>query len=375
MRFSIQKQDFLKPLQTVVACADHKSLIPILSHVLIDLNQNGVLTLTGADHEIQITRELEITDKSAEAGKITVPARKLFDLVKSVDDEAPITLKTNTDNTKTNLTSGRSRFSLSSLSPNEYPFMESEEVETSLFLPQRDLKRIIEQVSFAMAQKDVRYYLNGLLLEVQGKELRAVATDGHRLAKAKVAILSEVESEDIYHVILPRKIALELPKILNNSDEPITLSLKPRHVELECDGLSLISRKIDGKFPDYNQVIPSPDKNTNVLTIGRVALLKALTRVVILSNEKYRGITFHLTDDTLKLDARNPQSEESEELIEVDYNGPIIEVGLNANYVQDVLNSYVSDDVRMAFDDANAGILILDPDDESVLSVCMPMRL
>jgi DNA polymerase-3 subunit beta len=304
-----------------------------------------------------------------EPGEITVPARKLLDICKSLPNEAQInfTVKDN----KAVVQSGRSRFSLATLPANDFPALDAINSVYEFEISQSTLRDIIDKTAFAMAQQDVRYYLNGLMLEVSSNNLRAVATDGHRLAYCEKE--TDADIADIKQVILPRKGVLELVRLLSDTDEPAKITLGSNHLQVEFNDLRLTSKLIDGRFPDYNRVMPV-DGN-NVITADRDQLRQSLIRASILSNEKYRGIRLILENNLIKLQAQNPDQEEADVEQEVVYNGDSIEIGFNVNYMLDVLNVTDSDMVQASLRDSNSSFLLTYPDQPDCKYVIMPMRL
>jgi len=304
-----------------------------------------------------------------EPGEITLPARKLLDICKALPAESKINISADTE--KAVVKSGRSRFSLATLSAADFPSLDEINHHSEFELPQKTLKSIIDKTSFAMAQQDVRYYLNGLMLEVSSKNLRAVATDGHRLAYCEKDI--DCELSDIKQVILPRKGILELSRMLKDIDEPVKIILGSNHLRAELGNLRFTSKLIDGRFPDYNRVIPSDGHC--VMTADREVLRQALIRASILSNEKYRGIRLILEEKLMRLQAQNPDQEEADVELEVDYTSDNLEIGFNVNYMIDVLSISDSTTVQATLRDSNSSCLLTFPDQKDCKYVVMPMRL
>ncbi len=366
MNIIINRDRLLDPLQHVIGAVERKQTLPILGNVLIK-NSQGKFSLTATDLEIELiaTMDLDVTDEFA----ITLPARKLLDICKSLPDSSDIAIRVN-DNSVT-LTSARTRFQLSSLPAKDFPGIEDIEFHSEFSLPQNKLKQLIDKTAFAMAQQDVRYYLNGMLLELKPDGVKLVATDGHRLA------LSEYEGSlgvtGNRQLIIPRKGVMELARLLGTGDEAARISLGQNHIRVQADGIVFTSKLIDGKFPDYNRVIPI-DGN-RVLTVDRELLRQSLQRISILSNEKYRGIRLTLTDDNLSIQANNPDQEEAQEEISVDYHEGDIEIGFNVTYLLDVLAVLGSDDVLIKLKDANSSCIITASDTDAFRYVVMPMRL
>ncbi len=366
MKFQIEKETLLTPLQQIIGAVEKRQTMPALSNVLIRTSEN-TLTLTATDLEIELVSQIGIIID--EPGEITVPARKLLDICKSLPNEA--TIKFSVNESKALVQSGRSRFSLATLPANDFPALDTINSIYEFEIPQKTLRDIIDKTAFAMAQQDVRYYLNGLMLEVSANYLRAVATDGHRLAYCEKETNADIA--DIKQVILPRKGVLELVRLLGDTENTVKVTLGSNHLQVEFDGLRLTSKLIDGRFPDYNRVMPTD--GDNVITADRDQLRHALMRASILSNEKYRGIRLILEKDLIKLQAQNPDQEEADIEQEVVYAGDEIEIGFNVNYMLDVLSVTNSDMVQAALKDSNSSFLLTYPDQTDCKYVIMPMRL
>lgn len=366
MKFQIEKETLLDPLQQIIGAVEKRQTMPALSNVLIRTTENS-LTLTATDLEIELVSQIGIVVD--EPGEITVPARKLLDICKSLPSEALINFTVN--DTKALVQSGRSRFSLATLPANDFPALDAINSIYEFEISQKTLRDIIDKTAFAMAQQDVRYYLNGLMLEISSNYLRAVATDGHRLAYCEKETNADIA--DIKQVILPRKGVLELIRLLSDSDDMVKIILGSNHLQVEFNQLRLTSKLIDGRFPDYNRVMPTD--GDNVITADRDQLRQALIRASILSNEKYRGIRLTLENNLIKLQAQNPDQEEADVELEVVYPGDDIEIGFNVNYMLDVLNVTNSDMVQAALRDSNSSFLLTYPDQEDCKYVIMPMRL
>ena len=366
MKFQIDKETLLNPLQQIIGAVEKKQTMPALSNVLIRTTENS-LTLTATDLEIELVSQIGIIID--EPGDITVPARKLFDICKSLPNESII--KFSVKDSKALVQSGRSRFSLTTLPANDFPALDTINSIYEFEITQKTLHDLIDKTAFAMAQQDVRYYLNGLMLEVSSNILRAVATDGHRLAYCEKETNADIA--DIKQVILPRKGVLELVRLLNETDDKVKVILGSNHLQVEFDGLRLTSKLIDGRFPDYNRVMPT--EGDNIITADRDQLRQSLMRASILSNEKYRGIRLVLEKNLIKLQAQNPDQEEADVEQEVVYTGDDIEIGFNVNYMLDVLNVTSSDMVQAALRDSNSSFLLTYPDQKDCKYVIMPMRL
>ncbi len=366
MKFSVSREDFLKPLQLVVGVVERRQTLPILSNVLINLN-DGQLSLTGTDLEVEIVGHLSLVSP-AESGEITVPARKLMDICRSLPDGAEITLSE--EGGRVQVTSGRSRFTLSSLPANEFPNVDDGPGKCEFSIEQSSLKQLIDHTAFAMAQQDVRYYLNGMLLEVGNDRVRAVATDGHRLAMMDTQIAGL--PGELTQVILPRKGVIELSRLLSDEGE-VSMVLGNNHIRIATADFRFTSKLVDGAYPDYDRVLP---KGGDKQMVGnREELKHAFSRTAILSNEKYRGVRLLLSEGQLTLVANNPEQEEAQEEVTVNYSSDELEVGFNVSYVIDVLNVLRGETARFTLSDANSSALIEDPENESAVYVVMPMRL
>ena len=367
MHFTIQREALLKPLQLVAGVVERRQTLPVLSNVLLVVEGQN-LSLTGTDLEVELVGRVAL-EEIAEPGEITVPARKLMDICKSLPSDALIDVRL--DEQKLIVKAGRSRFTLSTLPANDFPTVEEGPGSLNFTLPQAKLRRLIERTSFAMAQQDVRYYLNGMLLEVSANVLRAVATDGHRLAMCSMA--AGIEQADRHQVIVPRKGILELARLLTEQDGEVAIVLGQHHIRATTGDFTFTSKLVDGKFPDYERVLP---KGGDKLVVGdRQALREAFSRTAILSNEKYRGIRLLLASGTLKIQANNPEQEEAEEEVAVDYTGPGLEIGFNVSYLLDVLGVMTTDQVRLILSDSNSSALVQEAENDESAYVVMPMRL
>ncbi len=367
MHFTIQREALLKPLQLVAGVVERRQTLPVLSNVLLVV-EGQQLSLTGTDLEVELVGRVTLED-AAEPGEITVPARKLMDICKSLPSDALIDLRV--DDQKLLVKAGRSRFTLSTLPANDFPSVEEGPGSLTFNLPQAKLRRLVERTSFAMAQQDVRYYLNGMLLEVQSGLLRAVATDGHRLAMCSME--ATIQQEGKHQVIVPRKGILELARLLTEQDAEVSIVLGQHHIRANTGEFTFTSKLVDGKFPDYERVLPrGGDK---LVLADRQGLREAFSRTAILSNEKYRGIRLTLAAGLLKIQANNPEQEEAEEEIVVDYNGGGLEIGFNVSYLLDVLGVMSTEQVRLILSDSNSSALLQEADNDDSAYVVMPMRL
>ena len=362
-----QRDTLLAPLQSVSGIVERRHTLPILSNVLLE-KKGDQLTLLATDIEIQITTSTTCTGGEGD-GAVTVGARKLQEILRSLPDSTEITV--NLEDKRLQVKGGKSRFNLQTLPADDFPRMTLSEGDTKQFtISQKAFRQLIAKTQYGMAAQDVRYYLNGLLLLVEGKELRAVATDGHRLAYASVEIETELPRQEM---ILPRKTVLELNRLLVDSDDALNITLSSNQVRFAFGNIVLVSKLIDGKFPDYERVIPPSLRNH--MTVGRQMLMQAMQRAAILTNEKFRGVRVVLGEMSLKLIAANAEQEEAQEEIEVQYTGEPIDVGFNVGYLLDVLNNVHSDEIQWSFNDANSSALITVPGNDRFKYVVMPMRI
>ena len=362
------KDILLKPLQTVTGIVERRHTLPILSNVLIE-RKNDQISFIATDLEIQITTSTRDSNTVTEGHSVTVAAKKLQDILRALPDKTEVTLETKENRLQGK--AGKSRFSLQTLPVEDFPkFPENTESQAKITVKQKELKHLLFLVQYAMAQQDIRYYLNGLLLLMEENHLKAVATDGHRLAFALLALETPQEKRE---VILPRKVVLELAKQLNESDEPITVEILQNQIRFTFSNVILISKVVDGKFPDYNRVIPVDHQKQ--IDINRLLFLQTLQRASILSNEKFRGVRLILTKGNLRIVCNNAEQEEAEEELEVQYDGEALDIGFNVTYLLDVLNNLTSETVRCSFGDANSSALITIPGNEDFKYVVMPMRI
>lgn len=366
MKVIIKREELLPALQIVNGVVERRQTLPILSNLLLVAGDKRI-TLTASDMEVELVAELD--KPSQDAGDITLPARKLLDICRTLPDDAEIRLEANGDQAQ--VVSGKSRFTLATLPAQEYPLVDIAAPLVEFSLPQKALKQLLDRTAFAMAHQDVRYYLNGLLLELDGKTIRAVATDGHRLALFDAQ--QPLSLDEPVQIIVPRKGVQELIRLLDDSDEEASVCISANHIRIRLNGLQFTSKLIDGKFPDYSRVIPEIGKHP--LEADREALRQSLTRVSILSNEKYRGVRLLLDQDRLRAIAHNPEQEEAEEELGVSYGGPDLEIGFNVSYLLDALNILRTDKVHITINDPNSSCLLLPEDGTDCKYVVMPMRL
>jgi DNA polymerase III subunit beta len=366
MRFSLQREVLLKPLQQVVNVVERRQTLPVLANLLVVVKQ-GQLSLTGTDLEVEMVARTTVDE--TRDGETTIPARKLFEIVRALPDGSRITVTQVED--KVTVQAGRSRFTLVVLSPNEFPAIEDIELAERIRIPEAALKELIERTSFAMAQQDVRYYLNGLLLDIRENALRCVATDGHRLAMCETTLSTGTQTSR--QIIVPRKGVLELQRLLEGGDREVELEIGRNHLRLRREDLTFTSKLIDGRFPDYDAVIPiGADKEVRV---DREALRAALQRAAILSNEKYRGVKVEVSPGQLRLIAHNPEQEEAQEEIEADTRVDGLAVGFNVTYLLDALSALRDDTVLIALRDANSSALLREASNNRCRHVVMPLRL
>lgn len=363
----VEKETLLKPLQVVIGIVERKQTLPILSNVLIE-NQEGKVRFTATDLEIQITTTVDIGDAANQSSAITVGGKKFQEILRILPDQSKVTI--DIKESKAQIKTNKSRFSLQTLPSLDFPKLSNQlENAKKIVLNQMVLKNLLLSVQYAMAQQDVRYYLNGVLLIIGENSLKVVATDGHRLAFNATDIQADFVKQEI---ILPRKAVTELSKLLTDSDELIEIEFSQQQVKAAFSGITLISKVIDGKFPDYERVIP---KYENHLQMNRINVQQALQRAAILSNEKFRGVRFVLTEKNLSIISSNSEQEEAHEDIENDYHGGALDIGFNVNYLLDGLNNMGSNDAVFSFGDPNSSILMTSPDSKEFRYVVMPMRI
>tara|TARA_B110000259_G_scaffold55410_1_gene65195 strand:+ start:22 stop:1125 length:1104 start_codon:yes stop_codon:yes gene_type:complete len=367
MNIKINRDVLLKPLSNVSGIVEKRHALPILSNLLLEGQDNNSLKFTATDLEVQITLNAKTevpTDFS-----ITIAARKLFDITRSLPEGSTIDLQV--EESKVVLKAGKSKFNLQTLPAKDYPVMKlSEEEKKQIRVPQNQLKAILKQVDFSMAQQDIRYYLNGLLFEVDGKKLNIVGTDGHRLSFTSLELK---EPQEKFQTIIPRKTILELIKLLDETAEEVEIQLTKNQAYFSFQEINLISKVIDGKFPDYHRVIPVGHENK--FDIDRTQLLLSMQRASILSNEKYRGIRMVIEKAQLKLISNNSEQEQAEEELDITYDGPSIDIGFNVTYLIDVLTNIQAEKLSFAFNDSSSSCLITIPKNDDYKYVVMPMRI
>lgn len=356
----------LKPLQTVAGIVERRHTLPILANVLVR-KEGEQVSFLATDIEIQIRTSASLGSGKEDAAT-TVSAKKLIDILRSLpDSEVTVALT----GKKLTISAGKSRFSLQTLGPEEFPTVAvNPQIGARLSMPQKQLKHLFAMVHFAMAQQDIRYYLNGLLFVVDGPLVRVVATDGHRLAYSASESGTDLGRQE---VIIPRKTVTELQRLLADSDEPVDIGIASNQISFRFGEVELLSKLVEGKFPDYQRVIPTG--YTKSITVDREAWGSALSRASILTSEKFKGVRFSLTPSSLKIQTTNAEQEEAVEELDVDYSGEPLDVGFNVTYLLDVLGNLKSETVTAEFGDANSSALISVPGDDSFRYVVMPMRI
>ena len=357
----------LRPLQIVSGIVERRHTLPILANILIRKDGEQVSFLS-TDIEVQITTLAQVGSGN-EVTATTVAARKLLDILRALPDSGDVSLTL--VNKRMTVQCGKSRFALQTLAAEEFPTVaQAEQYNAKVTLPQKTLKHLFNMVHFSMAQQDIRYYLNGLLLVVDGKNVIAVATDGHRLAFCQVATEQEFPRQE---VIIPRKTILELQRLLDENDDPVSIEIANNQVKLTFADIELMSKLVEGKFPDYTRVVPKGYKNN--FTIGRDALLRSLQRAAIMTSDKFKGVRCIVTPGSMKISSTNADQEEAVEEIEIDYGGDSVDIGFNVTYLLDVLNNLKCDNINIALGDANSSALITVPDNTDFKYVVMPMRI
>jgi DNA polymerase-3 subunit beta len=365
MKFSADREAILSPLQAVIGVVERRQTMPILANVLVT-GRDDQLSLTATDLEVELVARTKVTLQ--QAGEITLPGRKLLDIVRALPEKAVVTVSI--EGERATVRSGKSRFTLTTLPASDFPTVEDIRAQQTLRIEQQMLRRLLDKTHFSMAQQDVRYYLNGMLLEIAGNVLRTVATDGHRLAYCETTL--DAAAATAQQVIVPRKGVLELQRLLGG-DGPVDVAVGSNHVRAQIGDIRFTSKLIDGRFPEYGRVIPAdPPKQ---IKADRDMLRAALQRAAILSNEKYRGIRLALKANVLLLQSHNPEQEEAEEELEIAYSGDEVEIGFNVNYLLDALAAVDGGEVQIGLTDANNSCLLSAPEVLTAKYVVMPMRL
>ena len=370
MYFKLPKKELLNPLKMINGVADQRNAMPILANSLVRV-ENNTIHFIATDNEVEIACSIPLEAEignDANEGSTTIPARKLFDICKSLSDDAVV--QVNVEENNATIKAGKSRFKLQTLPSEEFPNSPELTEPTELLISQRQLKHFFSKTSFCIATNDVRYFLNGLLLEIGDGKMSFAGTDGHRMAVSQ----HDFTSEQTARVIIPRKAILELAKLLTDSEDNIKITMDENHIRFKLnDSLAITSKLIDGDFPDWQGIIPpNPDK---IVMVEAAALKQSLIRVSILSNEKFKGVRLVLSPNLLTIDARNTYQEEAEETLEVEYDGEEMEIGFNGTYLVDAVNAVSGKMVKMSLVDANSSAVIVDDDDASDRFIVMPMRL
>jgi DNA polymerase III subunit beta len=365
MKFSAEREIILAPLQAVIGVVERRQTMPILANLLV-VGRGDQLSITATDLEVELVAKTTVT--LSQPGEVTLPGRKLLDIVRALPEKAQVTVSI--EGERATVRSGKSRFTLTTLPASEFPTVEDIRAQQTLSVAQASLKRLLDKTHFSMAQQDVRYYLNGMLMETDGKVLRTVATDGHRLAFCEASL--EADANSSQQVIVPRKGVLELQRLLGG-EGVVQLAIGTNHVRVQIGDIRFTSKLIDGRFPEYGRVIPtSPSKKVSA---DRDVLRAALQRAAILSNEKYRGIRLAVKSGLLTLQSHNPEQEEAEEELEVSYSGDELEIGFNVNYLLDALAAIEAGSVELGLTDANNSCLLSSNSTPQAKYVVMPMRL
>ncbi len=374
MKFSIAIDDLLPAIQSVIGVVEKRQTLPILSNILVNVS-NGKFTITGTDLEVEITTVILIEDISLNFD-FTVPAKKLFDICKNLD--TGVILNFELIENKLILKSKKSRFTLITLSAENFPNLDPVTATSEFSISQRDLKFLIDSTQFSMANQDVRYYLNGLLFEIFNEELRTIATDGHRLAYACIDSLTNlinISKDSIQQLIVPRKAITELNRLLSDSDATLNVSISASHMNIVFEHLSFTTKLIDGRFPDYQRVIPATELCTKNIIADRHLLKQSLARIAVLSTEKYKAARLEFKNNNLIAVVHNPEQEEAEEHLSIEYSGEEFSIGFNVGYLVDALNAVKEDQVVLSLTDANSSCLITGLNNDAVKYVVMPMRL
>ncbi|MGF1687543.1 DNA polymerase III subunit beta [Photobacterium japonica] len=366
MKFTVAREHLLKPLQQVAGALGSRPSLPILGNILMVVD-DGCLSMTGTDLEVEMIARLALEGDFA-LGAVTVPSRKFLDICRGLPDSAVITVALEGD--RVIIRSGRSRYTLSVLPAADFPNIEDWQSDVDLRLPQGRMRQLIDSTQFSMAHQDVRYYLNGMLFETDGQQLRSVATDGHRMAVCAIELEEAMPAKQI---IVPRKGVMELMRLLDSPDDDVQIQIGHSNMRAQVNNYIFTSKLVDGRFPDYRRVLP---QNSNkVVEASCDELRKAFSRAAILSNEKFRGVRVNVSEGEMRITANNPEQEEAEEFLDVNYQGEPLEIGFNVSYVLDVLNTLKCDQVRWSLTDANASALLEDSANGDAMYVVMPIRL
>ena len=371
MKFQLDRASLLGCLQVVHGVVERRERLPILSNVLVVL-KDDTISMTATDMEIELVAR--VNAPGGESGEVTVPARKLVEICRTLPDDA--TVEFSVGDSRATLRAGRSRFILNTLPAADFPTTDAVEAVVTASVTQRDLRELIERTQFAMANQDVRYYLNGLLLEFRGGRLRAVSTDGHRLAQAEVELQESAGDDEVHQCILPRKGVQELSRLVQNTDENTSIVVGKASLQVSMGDITFTSRLIEGRFPDYNRVIPRQEQCDKEAEVNRDLVRRCLQRASILSNEKYRTVRLAFSQGALHVTANNPDHEEAEDEVDIRYSGDDVEIGFNVNYLIDALGVLPTEAVSFHLSDPGSSCLLTPKDDDgSCRYVVMPMRL
>ena len=370
MKFNIDRETLLKPLLLVRGVVEQRQTLPVLSNVLVSA-QDGALAFTASDSEVEL--QARVTVENWNAGEITVPARKLIDICQALPSHAKVEFERDGESNRAHVRSGRSRFTLTTIPADDFPTTDDIADESEFVIAQSELKRLIDLTQIAMARQDVRYYLNGLLLEVTPQQVRAVATDGHRLAVARLDAVTGVEESK--SIIVPRKGVLELARLLTTEDVELKIRVGTNAVQMTIGDVRLSSKLIDGKFPDYSRVIPDAGQCDKQLSMDRESLRQCLVRASVLSTDKHRTVRLTLGSDMLKVAANNPEQETAEDELEIEYAGESLDIGFNVSYLIDALATIPTENVDIFLTDSSSSCLIQPHGRSNCQFVVMPMRL
>lgn len=366
MKLSIQREALLEPLQQVIGVVERRQTLPILANVLLRV-EGSQLSVTATDLEVELIARAVLDEPVKEPAQVTVSGRKLLDICRTLPEGATLDLQR--DKERLIARSGRSRFILSTLPVESFPRFEEGQANIEFIIEQKDLNNLFQRSHFAMAQQDVRYYLNGMLIDVKEGKIRTVATDGHRFAMNG----RSTENTQSAQVIVPRKGIMELLRLLKNEEASVNVSVSENQMRVRSENFTFTSKLIDGRFPDYERVMPKESGKS--VTIDRDALKEALMRVAILSNEKFRAVRLQLRSGLLHILANNPDQEEAEEILSVDYSGEELDIAFNVTYLLDVLNTITAGNVKLTFIDANSRMFIEEADGHDSMFLVMPLQL
>lgn len=371
MRLIVGREELLKPLQMIMGVVERKQILPILSNVLLEINRETI-SLTGTDLEVELSGHLPFNNPSNAQGKLTLPGRKLMDIFRALPENSSVEILE--EKGRAVILSGRSRFTLSTLPAEDFPNIEHSTPDIQFNIKQSLLHSLIQYCAFSMAQQDVRYYLNGLLLEITSDHLRVVATDGHRLAAATLNHTA-CETDKKIHVIVPRKGVSELLRMINSQDDsPVTIEISQNNIRAKINGYRITSKLIEGRFPEYDRVIPK--KKDKEITLEKGYFKDALNRVAILCNEKFRGVRFEFRENLLRILANNPEQEVAEEELKIEYPFDPLDIGFNVVYLIEIINALQGDTIVIKFSNTNNS-LVVDESTDNIKSVyvVMPMRI